>query len=121
MKTKREKGLFVRLDDKEYLALLDLCRRKKASKSQTMRDLIKKRAVDKKMKEFEKMFEIYSEIYLDLSRVCGNINQIAHHLNTGNFIADPVLFFQQADKMKEIVNLFMQKTKEQQEILLEIL
>lgn len=118
---KREKSFLVRLDEKEYLTLLNLCRRKKSTKSQTIRDLIKNRAINKKMKEFERVFEIYAEIYLDLSRVCGNLNQIAHHLNTGNFIADSTLFFQQADKMKEIAHFFMEKTKEQQEKLQEIL
>lgn len=118
---KREKKILVSLSEKEYRALLDLANRKKMSKSQTIRDLILKRAVNKKIKEFEKAFEVFAEIYLVMSRVCGNLNQLAHHLNAGNFVADSNDFFTLADEMKGISKLFMQKCQEQQEKIKEII
>lgn len=118
---KRNKQIIVTLNEKEYATLESLAKRKKMNKSQAIRDLIIKRATNKKIAEFEKVFEAYSEIYLVLSRVCGNINQLAHHLNAGNLIADASDFFALGEEMKEITKIFMQRVQEDQKKVKEVI
>lgn len=121
MSNNRNKKILISLNEKEFAVLESLAKRKKMNKSQVIRDLIKKRATNKKITEFEKIFEAYSEIYLVLSRVCGNINQLAHHLNAGNLIADASDFFSLGEEMKEITKIFMQRVQEDQKKVREII
>lgn len=98
----------IRLNQKDYERIKSIAKSKKKSINQSIRELIRERAENKKIRKIEKFLEVNSEVYLSLSRVTGNINQLAHHLNAGNFVADSNDFFKTADELKDIVKIFLQ-------------
>lgn len=49
----------------------------------------------------EKFFALNSDFYISILRISGNINQIAHHLNSGNYIIDDKKFFESAEDIKQ--------------------
>lgn len=105
---KNQVALTLRLNERDYERLKSIAKSKKKSISQSIRELIRERRSNKKIRNLERFLEVNSEVYLSLSRVTGNINQIAYHLNSGNFDANPDDFFRSADELKEIVRVFMQ-------------
>lgn len=116
-----KKVFTIRLTEEENEILEKLAKKQKTTKSKIIKNLILKRANDKRMQNIEKLFVINSEIYLALSRVTGNINQIAYHLNSGNFIADSKSFFETAEELKQIAKEFMKFCKENQEKIQEVI
>lgn len=115
------KTFSVRLSENENAILERISKRRKMSKNRIIRELVKKRGLDKRILKIEKLFEINADIILSLSRVTGNINQIAHHLNSGNFIADPKEFFEVADELKIISKEFLKISQQNQTILKSVL
>lgn len=96
------------------------CKKRKKTKSDYMRDLITKRAGNKKLAQIEEIIVMNSQILLDISRVTGNLNQIAYHLNAGNFISDDTKFYETSGELKVLVKEAIQLIKNNNLILRKI-
>ncbi len=78
----------VRFDEKTFDNLMDMATKYKKTKSAVLRNIINKRASNKALNNIEKIGTFNAKALLNLSRYQGNINQIAHQLNLGEFCFD---------------------------------
>lgn len=111
------KGIYFEAPEHIYDLLEKECKKRKKSKSSYMRDLIIKRAKNKKLAQIEEIIVMNSQILLDISRVTANLNQIAYHLNAGNFISNDEQFFETTTALKALVKEALQVIKENNLIL----
>lgn len=95
-----------------YQLLERECKKRKKTKSDYMRDLITKRAGNKKIAQIEEIIVMNSQILLDISRVTANLNQLAYHLNAGNFMSDDARFYEISSELKALVKEAIQIIKD---------
>lgn len=88
----------------ETLELLDKLKRKyKISRSEVIRNMVKKRTNLKTLKALEREWQSNKKAQLLVSRVPGNINQIAQKLNEGAFVFDEYKFYEMVEELKDEV------------------
>lgn len=103
----------------ETLGLLEkLTKKYNQNRSEVIRNMIKKRVSLKTLKQLEREIASNKKAQLLMSRVPGNINQIARNLNEGSREFDEYKFYEMTEELKEEVkeltlelkvnNLFLQ-------------
>ncbi|MBN2965259.1 hypothetical protein JWV37_10740 [Sulfurospirillum sp. T05] len=78
------------LEEETYKKLAQQAKKSNKTKAKFLRDLIEKRYGNKKLGEIERIYLLNTQIVLDISRVTGNINQIAYQLNKNEVKFDSI-------------------------------
>lgn len=83
--------------------LKKLAKKYKRTESKVARDLFNKRANLKSLKKLEREIESNKKALLLVSRLPGNINQIAYSLNQGALIFNEYKFYEISEELKDEV------------------
>ena len=78
-KTKR---FWIRISNDDYILLEKQAKKNNLSKSQLIRLYIRNEKIQKLIATLNRTNAMHLKILLEISRVAGNINQIAYHLNS---------------------------------------
>jgi hypothetical protein len=89
---KAYKKFTMLLDEETESNLIKQAKKYKKTKSDFVRDLINKRVNLKSLKNLERVHSLNAKVAADLSRVTGNINQIAYQLNKQELVFDEEKF-----------------------------
>lgn len=112
---KQEKAHMIRfeltLDEETHKKLTQQAKKSKKTKAQFLRDLITKRHSNQNLKEIERIYLLNTQIILDISRVTGNINQIAYQLNKQEITFDEYQFYELAEELLHKVKIVMAELK----------
>ncbi|MBL0687828.1 MAG: hypothetical protein JJV94_08450 [Sulfurospirillum sp.] len=92
-----------RLDEKTYKNLTIQSKKKSLTKAKFLRKLINERVNLHNLKNIEKIHTLNSKMYLDISKVTNNMNQIAYKLNTGNFDFNEQKLYTTAEELKYLI------------------
>ncbi len=95
--------LEVRYDEKTHMLLEAQATKYKRTKSEFIRNLINKRASNKRLKNIELIGNFNAKVLLDISRVTGNINQIAYKLNLDSNNFDEKNFYEVTSELKMLI------------------
>ncbi|BDB65792.1 plasmid mobilization relaxosome protein MobC [Helicobacter sp. MIT 03-1614] len=114
------KKVLICLKLHDYELLNQMAKKQNISKSKFIRQLLRIEEAQKILEILDKSSKFNAEMLLEISRVAGNINQIAHHLNLG-FRANEESFTQEAKETKRIFLEFQSIAKQNQKLLQRIL
>jgi len=101
----------VILDEETHKRLTAQAKKSKKTRAQFVRDLIDKRYSNERLKQIERIYLLNTRIVLDISRVTGNINQIAHQLNKQEIKFDEMHFYELAEELLQKVKEVMAELK----------
>ncbi|MDY5951507.1 MULTISPECIES: plasmid mobilization protein [Helicobacter] len=110
-KTKR---LWIRISSSDYTLLEKQAEKNNLSKSQLIRLYIRNEKIQKLITTLNRSNAMHLKILLEISRVAGNINQIAYHLNSEKIQNQEAfhLFLKEAQNTKNIFAFFKNESKE---------
>lgn len=109
------------MDEESIKALDKLSKKYKRTGSKLVRDMLKKRLSLKSLKSLEREIESNKKIRFILSRLPGNLNQIAHNLNEGTFAFDEYKFYEIAEELKDEIKELIFELKYNTRLLEEVL
>lgn len=110
----------ISLTPKDYDFLCKKSSRLGGNKSKFIRQMIRLEEAQNILELLHRTSDFNSQMLLEISRVAGNINQIAYHLNAG-FNANEQHFNKQAEETKRIFAEFQNIAKQNQKLLQRIL
>lgn len=110
-KTKR---LWIRISNDDYILLENQAEKNNLSKSQLIRLYIRNEKIQKLIATLNRTNAVHLKILLEISRVAGNINQIAYHLNSEKMEKKEAreLFLKEAQNTKNIFAFFKNESKQ---------
>lgn len=108
---KYSKTIIFKVSEEANQSLSKLAKKVNKTKSQIMRELIKRKLDDKKTNTLLEVIAMNQDILLSLSRVTANLNQMARRANNNLLVGKDEFFFV-AQELKEA-------TKQAQEIIRE--
>lgn len=114
------KKFLLSLKATDYELLCKKAQQANTTKSRLLRQMIHNEEAQKVLELLNASSRFNAEMLLEISRVAGNINQIAYHLNSG-FSANEESFAQQAQEAKRIFAEFQTIAKQNQKLLQRIL
>ena len=109
----KTKGIYIRLSNNDLAMLKKQALSNKISKSQLLRLYIRNEKAQKLIKTLNQNNAMHLKILLEISRVAGNINQIAYHLNSEKIEKKEAfeLFLKEAENTKNIFAFFKNESK----------
>ncbi|WP_317397759.1 plasmid mobilization protein [Helicobacter bilis] len=110
-KTKR---FWIRISNDDYILLEKQAEKNNLSKSQLIRLYIRNEKIQKLIATLNRTNAMHLKILLEISRVAGNINQIAYHLNSEKIEKKEAfeLFLKEAQNTKNIFAFFKNESKQ---------
>lgn len=110
-KTKR---FWIRVSNDDYILLEKQAEKNNLSKSQLIRLYIRNEKIQKLITTLNRTNAMHLKILLEISRVAGNINQIAYHLNSEKIEKKEAfeLFLKEAQNTKNIFAFFKNESKQ---------
>ena len=78
----KTKGIYIRISQNDLDLLTKEAKKANMSKSQLIRLYIRNEKIQKLIATLNRTNAMHLKILLEISRVAGNINQIAYHLNS---------------------------------------
>lgn len=110
-KTKR---FWIRISNDDYILLEKQAEKNNLSKSQLIRLYIRNEKIQKLIATLNRTNAMHLKILLEISRVAGNINQIAYHLNSEKIEKKEAfeLFLKEAQNTKNIFTFFKNESKQ---------
>lgn len=110
-KTKR---FWIRISNDDYILLEKQAKKNNLSKSQLIRLYIRNEKIQKLIATLNRTNAMHLKILLEISRVAGNINQIAYHLNSEKIEKKEAfeLFLKEAQNTKNIFAFFKNESKQ---------
>lgn len=112
--------LHLSLSQQDYDILCKKSQQTGQNKSKTLRQLLYLEEAHNVLELLNRTSQFNTEMLLEISRVAGNINQIAHHLNVG-FNANEERFNKEAKETKRIFAEFHNLAKQNQKLIERIL
>ncbi|SQC36307.1 Uncharacterised protein [Helicobacter fennelliae] len=114
------KKFLLSLKAADYELLCKKAQQANTTKSKLLRQMLRNEEAQKVLEILNASSKFNAEMLLEISRVAGNINQIAYHLNSG-FSVDEESFNKQAEETKRIFAEFQMIAKQNQKLLQRIL
>lgn len=110
----KTKGIYIRISQNDLDLLTKEAKKANMSKSQLIRLYIRNEKIQKLITTLNRSNAMHLKILLEISRVAGNINQIAYHLNSEKIQNQEAfhLFLKEAQNTKNIFAFFKNESKE---------
>lgn len=110
----KTKGIYIRISQNDLDLLTKEAKKANMSKSQLIRLYIRNEKIQKLITTLNRSNAMHLKILLEISRVAGNINQIAYHLNSEKIEKKEAfeLFLKEAQNTKNIFAFFKNESKE---------
>lgn len=110
----KTKGIYIRISQNDLDLLTKEGKKANMSKSQLIRLYIRNEKIQKLIATLNRTNAMHLKILLEISRVAGNINQIAYHLNSEKIEKKEAfkLFLKEAQNTKNIFAFFKNESKQ---------
>lgn len=110
----KTKGIYIRISQNDLDLLTKEAKKANMSKSQLIRLYIRNEKIQKLIATLNRTNAMHLKILLEISRVAGNINQIAYHLNSEKIEKKEAfeLFLKEAQNTKNIFTFFKNESKQ---------